>query len=701
MKSSTDEIGGVTLTTDLTILPSQQGLFVTSFGISFSSPVTFGTASGNIMANGMLLLSGMGGVREISPTSDLVYAVNTLSVGADTFMIDNYAIITSHQQFYRFSGTKMTRDASGGTLFINEATRTAVYSMNAVISQFIRNAATPSIPPLSYNLEVVGSNVLINFGDGSFRITGSMLAFDNSAGPFVFTGDSIGSPQLIIRNISEFFEVQESTATNHGNIRAVFLTKQYTDTFTNTATQQALSVNNPRVLSIIRTIMSFSGTVGQFTVTSTGVTFNGVSVMQLMRGSTQSFAIKCPLFNVSYKKGTLTVTSGPNRVIFSRSGVQRVTVQHGSGVSIHDGSAATIGCVGTLFIEKNMAFFTNDTNIMTMIRNQIGTTTPSTQPTTQPTTLPTTPPTTPAAPNVTVRTENGMVIVSIDGMDTVIADSSRRSQITTGQSIRYQNQNIVVFPPGGGNPVLTLMNIGQYVVFNTGDQAVTTFTGSMIGVMAMTGTLYYDGSRALFTNRAEINTAIEDAIPPTTQPILPVITITSLNETVTLNIDGNAVVTLNASRRRDVTVRQGIRYRYQNLIVFPFLREGRSIRSLEGIMPVLELMNIKQLVVYNSDHQTAHTYLGSTEPEINAFTGTLYYDDSRSFFTNRDEIKTMIETALPTPPSGTSSPPSTGTTPSTGSTPSSPITTSMPTTEEPSTSDWSTCVIGPWNPVCL
>ena len=512
MKSSTDEIGGVTVTTDLAIQPSQQGLFVTSFGISFSSPVTFGTASGNIMADGMLLLSGMGGVREITPTSDLAYAVNRLSVGADTFMIDNYAIVTSGQQLYRFSGTKMTRDASGGTLFINEAARTAVYSMSAAISEFIRNAAptpAPSIPPLSYNLEVVGSNVMINFGDGSFRITGSMLAFDDSAGDFLFTGSTIGGPQLTtIPNINQLVVVQESTATTHAG-RAVILATQYTDTFTNTATQQALSVNNPRVLSIIRTIMSFSGTVGQFTVTSTGVTFNGVSVMQLMRGSTQSFALAAG-DQLSYTNGALTVTSGGNQV-FSRSGVQRVTVQQGSGAAINDGSAAAISGPGTLFFEGNMAFFTNDASVVMMVGNQIVTATPATTPTTIS-------PTTPAAPMVTVRTENGMVIVSIDGMDTVIADSSRRMQITTGQSIRYQNQNLVVFPSGGGNPVLTLMNIGQYVFYNTGDQTVTTFTGTMPGIMAMTGTLYYDGSRAFFTNRAEINDAIDSALNPTMPP---------------------------------------------------------------------------------------------------------------------------------------------------------------------------------------
>ena len=419
--SSTDEIGGVTMTTDLTMLPSKQGFFVMILAISFSSPVTFGTASGNIMADGMSLLSGMGGVREISPTSDLVYAVNTLSVGADTFMIDNYAIITSNQQsnqqLYRFSGTKMTRDGSGGTLFINECARTAVYSMNATISQFIRNAAptpAPSIPPLSYNLEVVCSNVLINFGDGSFRITGSILAFDNSHGPFVFTGDSISAPGLnrvlnkFIPNITEFFEVQESTATNHGT-RAVIQANQYTDTFINSATQQALSVNNPRVLSIIRTIMGFSGTVGQF---STGVTFNGVSVMQLMRGSTQSVTLAAG-DQLSYTNGALTVTSGGNQV-FSRSGVQRLTVQQGSGAAINDGSAAAISGPGTLFFEGNMAFFTNDASVVMMVSNQI-----VTAGTTPPTTPPSTPPTTPAAPTVTVRTENGMVIVSIDGIDTV------------------------------------------------------------------------------------------------------------------------------------------------------------------------------------------------------------------------------------------------------------------------------------------
>ena len=531
MKSNTDEIGGVTVTTDLAIQPSQQGLFVTRFQRCFSSPVTF---SENIMADGMLLLSGMGGVRETSPTSDLVYAVNTLSVGADTFMIDNYAIITSTQQLYRFSGTKMTRDASGGTLFINEGARTAVYSMSEAISQFIRNAAptpAPSIPPLSYNLEVVGSNVMINFGDGSFRITGSMLAFDDSAGDFLFTGSTIGGPQLTtIPNINRLVEVQESNATTHAS-RAVILDSQYTDTFTNTATQQALSVNNPRVLSIIRTIMSFSGTVGQFTVTSTGVTFNGVSVMQLMRGScAQSFALAAG-DQLSYMNGALTVTSGGNQV-FSRSGVQRVTVQQGSGAAINDGSAAAaISGPGTFFFEGNMAFFTNDASVVMMVTNQI-------------VTAGTTPPTTPAAPNVTVRTENGMVIVSIDGMDTVIADSSRRNQITTGQSIRYQNQNLVVFPSGGGNPVLTLMNIGQYVVFNTGDQTVTTFTGTMPGIMAMTGTLYYDGSRAFFTNRAEINTAIDNALNPTmlpsTQP--PVTTQPSVTTQPPANTSGMRIV---------------------------------------------------------------------------------------------------------------------------------------------------------------
>ena len=131
---------------------------------------------------------------------------------------------------------------------------------------------------------------------------------------------------------------------------------------------QGLAVNNPRILSIIRAVMSFTGTIGQFTVTSTGVTFNGVSVMQLVRGSTQTVTLAAR-DQLSYMNGALTVTRGGNQV-FSRSGVQRVTVQQGTGaaITINDGSAAAaISGPGTLFFEGNMAFLTNDANIVRII----------------------------------------------------------------------------------------------------------------------------------------------------------------------------------------------------------------------------------------------------------------------------------------------------------------------------------------------
>ena len=306
-KSSTDEIGGITLTINTVI---QQGFFLASFGTSFSSPVSYSSSGGNIMADGVLLLSGMGGVREISPTNDLAYVLNTLSVGADTFNINNYALVTSTGQLYRFSGMKSVRDASGGTLFINDATRTAVYSMSAVVTQLIRTAAPtvpPSIPPLSYNLEVVGSNVQINFGNaGAYRITGSMFVTDNSAGTIVFTGNSIGSAAGITPGINRFFHVQEATAT-YTNARVLVPANEYTDLFVNTGARQGLVVNNPRILSIIRAVMSFTGTIGQFTVTSTGFTFNGVSVMQLVRGSTQTVTLAAG-DQLSYMNGALTVT---------------------------------------------------------------------------------------------------------------------------------------------------------------------------------------------------------------------------------------------------------------------------------------------------------------------------------------------------------------------------------------------------------
>ena len=365
-KSSTDSIGGITLTTIVEIV---QGFFVTRFGLAFSS-VPYSSSGGNIWANGVLLLSGMGGVREISPTTDIVYALSTLSVGADTIIIHKYALVTTNQQLYRFSGTKILRDASGGTLFINDATRTAVYSMNAVVTRLIRNAA-PTVPPsLSYNLEVVGSNVQINFGNaGAYRITGSMFVTSNSAGTIVFTGNSTASSAGITAGIDRIFHVQEATATSTG-ARLLVQANEYTDLFANTGASQGLVVNNPRILSIIRAVMSFTGTIGQFTVTSTGVTFNGVSVMQLMQGSTQTVTLTAG-DQLSYMNGTLTVTSGGNQV-FSRSGVQRVTVQQGTGAAINDGSAAAaISGPGTLIVEGNMAFFTNNASIVRMITNQV------------------------------------------------------------------------------------------------------------------------------------------------------------------------------------------------------------------------------------------------------------------------------------------------------------------------------------------
>ena len=349
-KSSIDEIGGITVTMNLEIV---QGFFVSNFGLSFSSPVSYSSSGGNIMANGVLLLSGMGGVREISPTNDLAYVLNTLSVGADTFYIDNYALVTANRQLYRFTGMKTLQDASGGTLFINDATRTAVYSMNADVTRLIRNAA-PTVPPLSYNLEVVGSNVQINFGNaGAYRITGSIFGLENSIGTLIFTGTSIATS---IQGISHFFHVEEATV-GSTSLRDIVLANEYTDLFINIGTGQGLAVNNPRVLSIIRAIMSFTGTIGQFTVTSTGVTFNGVSVMQLVQESTQTVTLAAG-DQLSYMNGTLTVISEGNQV-FNSSGVQRVTVQQGTGAAINDGSAAaaTSG-PGTLFVEGNIAFFT-------------------------------------------------------------------------------------------------------------------------------------------------------------------------------------------------------------------------------------------------------------------------------------------------------------------------------------------------------
>ena len=452
-KSNTDEIGGITLTINTVI---QQGFFLASFGTLFSSPVSYSSSGGNIMADGVLLLSGMGGVREISPTNDLVYVLNTLSVGADTFNIDNYVLVTSTRQLYRFSGMKSVRDASGGMLFINDTTRTAVYSMSAVVTQLIRNSATtvppptvppPTVPPppLSYNLEVVGSNVQINFGSaGAYRITGSMFVTDNTAGTIVFTGNSIGSAAGITPGIHRFFQVQEATATST-NARVLVPANEYTDLFANTGADQGLAVNNPRILSNIRAVMSFTGTIGQFTVTSTGVTFNGVSVIQLMQGSTQTVTLAAG-DQLSYMNGALTVTSGGNQV-FNRSGVQRVTVQQGTGAAINDGSvAAAISGPGTLFFEGNMAFFTNDANIVMIISNQVGTMTPSTQPTSQPITQPTTQPTmpTPMPPNITITTASGISTLNFDGNGVVTLDSEGRRQITSGQRIQYQNKNLVI-----------------------------------------------------------------------------------------------------------------------------------------------------------------------------------------------------------------------------------------------------------------
>ena len=517
-KSSTDEIGGITLTTNTVI---QQGFFVTSFGTSFSSPVSYSSSGGNIMADGALLLSGTGGVREISPMSDIAYAWYRLSVGANSINIRSYALVTSNGQLYRFSRMKIARDPSGGTLFINDATRTAVYSMSAAVTQFIRTAAPtvpPTIPPtvppfipLSYNLEVVGSNVQINFGSaGAYRITGSMLVTDNSAGTIVFTGNSIGSAAGITAGINRFFHVQEATATST-NVRVLVPANEYTDLFVNTGARQGLVVNNPFVLSIIRAVMSFTGTIGQFTVTSTGVTFNGVPVMQLMRGSTQNVTLTAR-DQLSYINGTLTVISGGENQVFSRSGVQRVTVQQGTGAAINNGSAAAaISGPGTLFVEGNMAFFTNDTNVIMTIGNQLGTTTPVTQPTTQPT-MP------PMPPNITITTASGISTLNFDGNAVVTLDSSRRRQITSGQRIQYQNKNLVVFPVEGNNPVLTLMNIGQFVVYNDGDQTSTTFTGSMPEIMILTGTLYYDGTRAFFTNRNAVKNIIDNALNTPTSP---------------------------------------------------------------------------------------------------------------------------------------------------------------------------------------
>ena len=498
--TSSDEFGGATLTTNVVI---QQGFSVNRFRLSFSSLVSYTSAGGNILADKVVLLPATGGVREVSPTSDLVYAVNTLSVGADTFMIDNYAIVTSNALLYRFSGLKKTRDASGGTLFINEGAQTAVYSMNTKVTQLIRNASTfpLAIPPFSYNLEVIGSNVLINFGNslGAYRITGSISGLNNSVGTLIFTGTSLA---ISIQGISHFFHVEEATVESTSS-RDIVLANEYTDLFINIGTGQGLSVNNPRVLSIIRTIMSFSGTVGQFTVTSTGVTFNGVSVMQLMRGSTQSVTLAAG-DQLSYTNGALTVTSGGNQV-FNCSGVQRVTVQQGSGAAINDGSAAAISGPGTLFVRKSMAFFTNDTSVVRKI-NELAI--------------------------MPVFTVTGMNALTVDGNAVITLGPSRRQHITSGQSIRYRNQNLVVFPSGGGNPVLILMNIGQFVIYIDGEHKSLTFTGSMPVVFTSVGTLYYNGSHGFFTNHDGVKNMIETVLNSPASPSTRSSTTTSSSGTM-------------------------------------------------------------------------------------------------------------------------------------------------------------------------
>ena len=123
---------------------------------------------------------------------------------------------------------------------------------------------------------------------------------------------------------------------------------------------------------------------------------------------------------------------------------------------------------------------------------------------------------------------SGTPTLRVGGRNIVTLNTSQVRQITDGQSISYSDHVLTVSTSGSVN-VFTQTNIGQFAIFTTGCQQLSTFTSSSPISMRRPGTLYYDGSRAFFTDRTEITDAISNALTPaTTQtPMMSVTTPTA------------------------------------------------------------------------------------------------------------------------------------------------------------------------------
>ena len=266
------------------------------------------------------------------------------------------------------------------------AGQTAVYSLNYGFTSRIQSAVPAPIVGFSYAVEVVGGNLQIRFGSlGAFRITGAAIN-DANRGRFLFTGSNIAGVSITVPGIiTALFHVTNNMVQVYTS-RKFFYGDDYQDLFYNTMAQAALASNDPYVSAVIRQGAAFTGTPSSSITfsTSTGITFNGIRLMQLVQGTTQSISLAAG-DQLLYENRALLVISGGTQQ-FSRIGIQWLSVlQNGAhGIAINDGSASSITGHGTVFVQGKSAFFTSDANTAMSISNVISPLPPSPPPSPQP-----------------------------------------------------------------------------------------------------------------------------------------------------------------------------------------------------------------------------------------------------------------------------------------------------------------------------
>ena len=340
-----------------------------------------------------------------------------------------------------------------------------MYSLNSGFTSNIQSAVPAPPVGFSYAVEVVGSNLQIRFGSqGAFHITGAAIN-DANCGSFLFSGLNIAGVSITVPGfITTLFHVLNNMVQVY-TTRVFIAGEEYQDLFYNTMTEAALASNDSRVSAVIRQGAAFAGTPSSSISfsTSTGITFNGILLMQLLQETTKSISLAAD-DQLLYMNGALSVISGGTQQ-FNTSGIQRLSVLQGGGIAINDGSASPSTGSGTLFVQGNSAFFTSDANTAILISNVISP---------LPSSLP--------LPVVEIVMVSGMPTLTISGSNIVSLNTSQVIQIMDGQSISYSNQVLRVSTSGSVNPVFTQINIEQFAFFPTGVQQVLTFTSSSLSL---------------------------------------------------------------------------------------------------------------------------------------------------------------------------------------------------------------------------